>query len=86
MSDYTEFSDDELDDHEYPDPDDTADDGQFVQCPECRRHFYEDAEMCPHCGHAIAADTGVWSGKPWWWTVLAVLGVVGLIGVLILGR
>ncbi len=84
MSEFTEFSDDELGDHEFPEPDED-DHGRFIKCPECHKHFYEDAEMCPSCGHFLEPDTSVWSGKPWWWTLLAILGIAGLVGILLLG-
>ena len=84
MSDHTEFSNDDLDDREYPDEDDSDDDDpETIECPECRRQVYEDAEQCPHCGHFITPDTGVWAGKPWWWIALALLGIVGLIWALV---
>lgn len=26
---------------------------EFITCPACRRPIYDQAELCPHCGHAI---------------------------------
>ena len=87
MSDRAEFSDDDLEDHEYPDEDDADDsDIETVECPECHRQVYEEAEQCPYCGHFITHDTRVWAGKPWWWVAIALAGIVGLIWVLALGR
>jgi hypothetical protein len=85
MSDHTEFSDDELDDREYPDEDESDDDDlETIACPQCRRQVYEEAEQCPHCGHFITPETHVWSGKPWWWTALAIVGMVALIWALVM--
>ncbi len=84
MSDYTDHSADDLHDREYPDEDDGDDDQlDIIQCPQCQRHIYEEAEQCPHCGHYITADTRVWSGKPWWWIALALLGAAAVIWALL---
>jgi hypothetical protein len=83
MSDHTHWSDDELDEREYPDEeDDAADDSdtlETVECPECGREVYEELEQCPHCGQYITHDTRVWTGKPWWWIALALLGIVAVL-------
>jgi uncharacterized paraquat-inducible protein A len=86
MSDHSEFADDDLDEREYPDDDQSDDDDpETVECPECHRQVYEEAEQCPYCGQYITHDTRVWAGKPWWWTALALAGIVGLIWVLVIG-
>ena len=73
---------DELRDEEYPcDEDDeySDDDTCTVACPQCRAEVYEDAVRCSHCGNYITHDTRVWSGRPWWWIVLGLLGVLATI-------
>jgi hypothetical protein len=68
----------ESDDFEQPDAfDDASDDTE--PCPECGADIYEDAEQCPHCGAYVTHSTSAWSGRPLWWIVLGVLGVVALV-------
>ena len=85
MSDHTHWSDDELDEREYPGDDDDFDDSDLetVACPKCGRQVYEEAEQCPHCGEYITHDTRVWSGKPWWWIVLALAGIAAALWALL---
>jgi uncharacterized C2H2 Zn-finger protein len=28
---------------------------EMVTCPSCRKKFYDQAELCPHCGHVMEA-------------------------------
>jgi hypothetical protein len=53
-----------------------------VSCPSCGADVYEDAEQCPVCGDYIVHAAGVWSGKPVWWILLGLVGVVAVIVVL----
>jgi hypothetical protein len=86
MSEHTEFSDDDLDDREYPDDDESDDDElETIECPQCGRQVYEEAEQCPYCAHFITRETRVWSGKPWWWIALALLGIAAMIWTLVVG-
>ena len=73
---------DELDDEEYPDEHPDDDRTETVSCPECGAEVYEDAVRCPACGNYITHPTSVWHGRPGWWIVLGLLGVVALILVL----
>lgn len=71
-------------DFEYPDEDD-FDDGELETepCPRCGRAIPEDAVRCPYCGDYVTAEGGsVWSGRPLWWIVLAVLGTIATIAAL----
>ncbi len=53
-----------------------------VACPDCGAEVYEDAVQCPVCGSYVTHQTGVWSGRPVWWIVLGLLGVVAAIAAL----
>lgn len=66
---------------EFQDEDWSDDDGEtFVApCPNCGADVYEDAEQCPVCGDYIVHDTHAWSGKPLWWILLGLAGVVAVI-------
>jgi len=87
---------DELRDDEYPDADsdDDSDDAgwddelsETVSCAQCGAEIYEDAFQCPVCGAYVTGDSGachVWSGRPGWWIVLGVVGILALIAMLVL--
>ncbi|MDZ4819731.1 MAG: zinc ribbon domain-containing protein [Planctomycetota bacterium] len=80
MSDYSNWSDDDLDEEEYPDEDSFSDDETATrECPRCGVDIYEDAEQCPLCGHWITPDTSPWSGRSGWWIVLGAVGTLALI-------
>jgi len=77
---YFEDSGDELLDDEFPDENQHDDaPSQTIPCPECGADVYEDAVRCPHCGNYITHDTRVWSGRPLWWVVLGLLGILATI-------
>lgn len=83
---YYDESSDSCDDRD--DPDDNAlDDGltDTVVCQHCGADVYEDANQCPACGMYLLADTRVWSGRPLWWVVLGLLGILAGILALVLG-
>ena len=76
----------DLDDHEYPDADLwDEDDTDTVVCPACGADVYEDADQCPKCGEFLISDTRIWCGKPTWWIVLGLLGMIAVIALLALG-
>jgi hypothetical protein len=83
-----EWSDDDLDEDEFPGEDEAEefddDQAELVECPRCGVDIYEDAEQCPLCGEWITHDTSAWSGRPWWWVVLGVCGIATLIAGLVL--
>ena len=65
-----DFDEDDLADHELPDPSDMDDDGEDNEdhevdvgqpCPSCRRPVYHDAAVCPHCGEMISARSATTS-------------------------
>jgi hypothetical protein len=76
---------DELRDDEFPDEDDSQDEsGQTILCPECGAEIYEEAVMCPVCEVFVTQVNSPWSGRPLWWTVLGLLGMVALVAVFLL--
>ncbi len=78
-------STDDLHDYEYPDADPYDEDStDTVTCPECGADVYEDADVCPVCGEFLIPDTRPWSGKPTWWIVLGILGVIATAAALVL--
>jgi ribosomal protein S27AE len=81
------WSDDEIDDREYPDDDeDNGDDETLTrECSRCGADVYEDADQCPRCGAWLTADTSPWKGRAWWWVALGLVGIFVLIIVLALG-
>lgn len=57
-----------------------------ITCPECGADVYEDAEQCPACGHWITHSetptANAMQGKPTWYVLLGILGIVAVILVL----
>lgn len=71
---------DELEDYEYPDPDELDEDLTDTRaCPECGAEVYVDAVRCPQCGTYVTHDNRPWSSRPWWWVLLGVVGVLAAI-------
>ena len=62
------------------------DEAETLPCPNCAAEVYEEAESCPECGEYITPGSArsTFSGKPWWWVGLGLLGVICLILVLLL--
>lgn len=84
------WSNDDLDDREFPDEDDGDEDAidaetPMRKCPRCGADVYEDVEQCPLCGSWITAETSPWSGRSSWWVILGVLGILALFWALALG-
>lgn len=52
---------------------------ETIPCPACGADVYEDAEQCPACGEYITRDTRAWSGKPAWWILLGLAGIIAVI-------
>jgi uncharacterized paraquat-inducible protein A len=70
----------DLQDHEYPEPDDADDDAsETVPCPKCGAEVYEEAEQCPRCGEYITAGSQLWSNRSWWWIILGGLGIAAVL-------
>ncbi len=63
------------------DPDDQV--GEVVPCPHCGLDIFEDAEQCPHCGDYVVHGSSNWDGRPTWWIVLGLLGVLATLFALI---
>lgn len=82
-SDWIDDWSDSLDEREFPDdetfPDDSAD---LIPCPECGAEIYDDSEQCPRCGSYLIHQNNTWSGRPAWWVILGLLGIVAVIAVL----
>ena len=75
---------DELRDDEFPEEDGPDDDlSETVPCAQCGAEIYEDAVRCPACGAYVAHASSVWSGRPAWWIVLGLLGILAVILVLL---
>ena len=66
------------DDWDEPDEDWTGDeeDVDVVECPNCGAEVYEEAERCPVCGEYITHGRHPLSGRPAWYVVLGVVGLI----------
>lgn len=68
---------DDIEDHEYPEPDDTDGDDDFtdtISCPECGNSVYSDAIACPACGFYLTHKAVRRTAHPVWWPwIIAIL-------------
>jgi len=71
-NDYDEYRDDDLD--QYDD-----DFSETLPCPNCGKEIYEDAERCPYCGEYVVFTNSQWVGRPLWWILLGILGILATI-------
>ncbi len=80
-----EWSDDELDENEYPDEveaDFDESDGDTVDtlpCPDCGAEVYAEAQQCTVCGNYVTFDSNPWQGKSTLWIVLGLLGILAVV-------
>ena len=71
---------DELDEGESPDEDDFDDDSTLTMpCSQCGAEIYEDAVRCPVCGGYVTSNTSIWSGRPTWWILMGLVGILALV-------
>jgi len=56
-----------------------------VTCPECGGEMHHDAEMCRHCGYFLedASHNHPLVGKPGWFVILGILGVLATLAALL---
>jgi hypothetical protein len=78
---------DALDEAELPDEadlDDSEDDStDTLPCPHCGRLIFEQAEMCPYCGHFVSGHHAA-ARKPLWIVLGVIAAVVGLLAYVLL--
>lgn len=62
-----------------------ADESFTVACPECGYEMHEEAEMCPSCGcfPDEALRDHPLMGKPGWFVILGILGVLATLTALL---
>lgn len=79
--------DDEFDWDEETDDTWEEDEELTVPCPACGTEIYEDAPQCPVCGEYVTRSSGrVWEGKPVWYILLGLLGILAVTLVLLVAR
>jgi formylmethanofuran dehydrogenase subunit E len=71
--------DDDPDEEELPEDDDSTD---VVTCSSCGGEVYEDAVQCPLCGEYIIHGSHSISGKPLWFVLLGLAGIIAVILIL----
>ena len=62
------------------DLDEFGDDEQTdtLRCRHCGEEIFADADRCPVCGKDAPAGGSLWAGRPIWWLLLAVIGILML--------
>jgi hypothetical protein len=66
-------------DDDYDSQDDSDVESETVECSNCGHDVYEDAVQCPICNEYITQGQSAWEGKPAWWAILGLLGIVAVI-------
>lgn len=62
------------------------DDGyETVRCSGCGKDVYEESPQCPYCGHFITRSRSPLAGRPSWYVICAVIGVLVTVLVLATG-
>lgn len=59
--------------------DDSDDAAETVPCPACGTDVYEEADQCPACGEYVVLADSAWGGKPVWWVLAGLAGIVAVI-------
>ena len=72
--------DDDLIDEDWGDDDDDFTD--VVDCPNCGSEVHELADCCPKCGEFIIEESRPLQGKPTWYVLLGLAGIIAVILVL----
>ncbi|MBW3541015.1 MAG: zinc ribbon domain-containing protein [Planctomycetes bacterium] len=63
-------------------PDDDDESADLIDCPHCGSAIYEDAEQCPRCGMYVVHEGSPLGGRPLWFVLLGLAGVIAVIAVL----
>jgi hypothetical protein len=50
-----------------------------IPCGHCGADVYEEAEQCPRCGEWITRHSSPLTGRPLWWQLIGLLGVIAVI-------
>jgi len=70
----------ELQDWEFPEPDEEDEGSETRPCSQCGAAIYEDTPRCPVCGsYLVHPSHRVLADRPWWFVLLAVAGVVATV-------
>lgn len=72
-----DFEDDYSDEH--ISEADEFDDDATIECPECGRPIYEDAERCPHCESYVVAGQAGDKPRPLWITITVLLCIYAML-------
>lgn len=70
--------DSDWDDDEFCEDDDD-DSVELIACPHCSAEIYEDAVRCPVCGEYIIKSTSPMAGRPLWFVLLGLAGIIAVI-------
>ena len=82
QSDWDHADDEEQDSDDWSerDWDSDGEPADTIPCGHCAAEVYEDAEQCPHCGEwIIRGRSSSLSGKPVWWQIAGLLGIIAVI-------
>lgn len=69
------YEDDYAEDWQEYDDDSTP----TVVCSNCQADVYEEADRCPNCGEFLIGTQSPLVGKPTWYVVIGLLGIVAVL-------
>lgn len=56
---------------------------ELIECPNCSAEIYEDAVRCQICGEYVTHSTSPMAGRPLWFALLGLAGIIAVIASLI---
>lgn len=72
-----DFDDEQADD--LSDGEISDDEVAMLACPACGEQIYEDAQQCPYCGDYVTHASSALVGRPWWFVLLGIAGILAFI-------
>ncbi len=71
----------DLDDREFPGPEDVGDDESIETepCPHCGKPVFEQAEVCTHCRSFISREDSLPRRKPIWFILTVFIIVIAVV-------
>lgn len=61
------------------------DETETIRCSNCGEDVYEDAVVCPSCNEYVSHRSSVFTGRPIWFILLGLAGVIAVVWMLTTG-
>lgn len=70
---------DDADDWQGEDWDADDEPADTFPCGNCGADVYEESEQCPRCGEWVTRSSSPLAGRPLWWQLIGLLGIIAVI-------